>query len=182
MTSLRPIALTDAPAIAAAVGSSRAALRRWMPWYRDDYDVHAAEDWICYALSSVATGTAAHFAIIGPDDHVVGVISFEGIGEIPVRAMLGYWLATPVSGRGIGRRAIAHALDWAREHSTIQIAWAIVAEQNEPSRRVLEANGLRVAGARGVDERGDTQLIYELNLRAACRSQRFGSRSAREGP
>jgi len=164
--SLRPLALADAPAIAAAVDSSREALRRWMPWYRDDYDVHAAENWIDHALTTGAAGTAVHFAILDSNDRVIGVTSFEDIRDTPSRAMLGYWLATPRSGRGIGRVAIAHALAWAREESTIQIAWALVAEANVPSRRVLEANGLRAVGARGIDERGDTQLIYELDLRA----------------
>lgn len=136
-----------------------------MPWYRDDYDVRMAEDWIRYALATIAAGTSVHFAINDPDDHLVGVVSFEDIRDTPLRAMLGYWLATPVSRRGIGRRAIAQALAWAREQSTIQIVWALVAEANVPSRRVLEANAFRAVGARGTDERGDTQLVYELDLR-----------------
>ena len=166
MVSLRLLTLADAPAIAAAVDCSREALARWMVWYRDDYDVCAAEDWIRHTLATAATGTAFHFAILGPDDHVVGVISFEDISETPTRAMLGYWVASPSACRGIGRRAIAGALGWARAQSPIQIVWAVVAEPNTPSRRVLEVNAFRAVGARGTDERGDTQLIYELDLRA----------------
>lgn len=41
VVTLRPIVAADPPAVAAAVDASRDALRRWMAWYRDDYDVQA---------------------------------------------------------------------------------------------------------------------------------------------
>ena len=166
MIELRPITRADAPAVAAAVHQSRDALRRWMEWYRDDYDVHTATSWIDYALADAAAGTGQAFAILNDAKQLVGIIGFEDISEQSDRAMIGYWLATPASGQGIGRRAIALALAWARTQQQLRVIWAIVADANLASRRVLELNDFRYVGQRGVDERGDRALLYELDLRA----------------
>ena len=164
MIRLRPIAVADAPAIAGAVARSRDALRRWMVWYTDDYDIRAASEWIASSLADVAAGTTVQFAIVGHGKELVGVLGFEGIGVEPGRAMLGYWLATEATGQGIGRRAIALALTWARQHPGLRTVWAVVADANLASRRVLEVNQFHLVGARGTDERGDLALLYELEL------------------
>src|SRR4051812_47113755 len=114
MVTLRPIAADDAPAVAAAVDQSRDALRRWMAWYQDEYDVRAARVWIHASLANAAAGDSAQFAILCDTSTLVGVVGFEDMGNQNGRAMLGYWLATPIAGQGIGRQAISLALDWAR--------------------------------------------------------------------
>ena len=164
MVRLRPIGIADAPVIAAAVDQSRDALRRWMAWYRDDYDIDAAAAWIDASLANAAAGTGYEFAILDGNNEVVGVIGLEDISRQSGRAMIGYWLATPVAGRQFGRRAVSLALAWARTLPGLRIVWAVVADANLPSRRVLEVNGFRHVGTRGTDERGDTALLYEVEL------------------
>ena len=164
MIELRPIAATDAPAVAAAVNDSRDALRRWMVWYRDDYDVQTAQRWIENSLTSTAAGTAAQFAIVDEEHKLIGVLGFEDMNDQSERAMLGYWLATRAVGKGIGRRAIELALTWARARRSLRVIWAVVADANLASRRVLEANQFQLVGSRGIDERGDLALLYELEL------------------
>lgn len=164
MIELRPIAATDAPAIAAAVDESRDALRRWMVWYRDDYDVQAARDWIEDSISHASAGTGIQFAISDGEHDLVGVVGFEGMKSQSGRAMIGYWLATRAVGRGIGRRAIELALVWARAQPGLRAVWAVVADANLASRRVLEIHQFRLVGPRGTDERGDLVLLYELEL------------------
>jgi RimJ/RimL family protein N-acetyltransferase len=166
MITLRAVSPSDAPAVANAVHRSREALRRWMPWYRDDYDRGVAEMWIEQSVAGAAAGTDFQFAILDPSNAIIGVVGFEDLSSESGRAMLGYWLATDATGRGIGRQAIALALDWARWQPAFRLIWAVVAEPNRASRRVLEVNGFRLVGPRGVDERGDTALIYELDLLA----------------
>jgi RimJ/RimL family protein N-acetyltransferase len=78
--------------------------------------------------------------------------------------MLGYWMATGATGRGLGRQAVEQVVTWARGQEDIATLWALVADANLPSRRVLEVNGFREVGSRGTDERGDRQLVYELEL------------------
>jgi RimJ/RimL family protein N-acetyltransferase len=164
MSLLRPLERSDAPAIFAAADSSRDALRRWMVWYHDAYDLGDAEMWVEHAIAEWAAGTAFHFAVCEPDDRLIGVLSLESVDEETGRAMLGYWLATPATGHGLGKRAVGQALAWARDRLRPRVIWALVAEANTPSRRVLEANGFHVAGAREVDERGDVPLVYEVEL------------------
>lgn len=177
MITLRPIASSDAGAIAAAVGQSRDALRRWMPWYRDDYDEHTAEAWIAASLDGASRGTAQHFAVLDDQGAVVGVIGLEDINEESGRAMIGYWLATPASGRQNGRQAIEQLLAWACLRSGLGVLWAVVADANIASRRVLEINGFRLVEVRGTDERGDRALIYELELHARLPHQSLTTRS-----
>jgi RimJ/RimL family protein N-acetyltransferase len=138
-----------------------------MVWYRDDYDLAAAESWIQQTLETAAAGTGVHFAIIDAKGGLVGVISIEDVNRESGRGMLGYWIATQATGRGLGRRAIEQVVAWAREQSAIATLWAIVADANVASRRVLEVSGFRSAGTRGRDERGDELLIYELELRSS---------------
>ncbi len=131
MITLRPIHSTDAPALAAAVAQSRDALRRWMAWYRDDYDVNSASTWIAASVASARCGTGVQCAIL--DD--------------------------------VGRQAIALAIARAQTQPAFKVAWAVVADANRASRRVLEVNGFRLIGARGLDERGDTALLYERTMK-----------------
>lgn len=164
MVTLRPIVASDAPAVAAAVDESRDALRRWMVWYRDDYDARAASAWIADSLAITAAGTGVQFAIIAGDNELVGIVGLEDIGDPSGRAMVGYWLSTRVAGRGIGRRAIELVLAWARTRPGLRVIWAVVADANVASRRVLEVNRFRLVSSHGVDERGDTALLYEVEL------------------
>lgn len=166
MSVLRPLELADAPAVFAAADCSREALRRWMVWYRDTYDLADAESWVGQAVARHAAGTDFHFAVRDPDSALAGVLSLEDVNDETGRAMLGYWLATPATGHGLGTRAVADVLLWARAQSRLRVIWALVAEANRPSRRVLEANGFAVIDRRAPDERGDVPLVYEIELRA----------------
>jgi RimJ/RimL family protein N-acetyltransferase len=137
-----------------------------MIWYRDSYSTADAEAWVQHAVAGHAAGTDLHFAVCNTDGKLVGVLGLEGVSEEIGRAMIGYWLATPATGRGLGTRAVAEAVAWARGQPRIRVLWALVAEQNQRSRHVLEVNGFHVGGTRELDERGDVPLVYELDLSA----------------
>jgi RimJ/RimL family protein N-acetyltransferase len=144
-----------------AADCSRAALKRWMVWYHDAYGLDDARSWIDYTLADSEARTGAHFAICGSDGSLLGVMSLEGIDDATGRAMLGYWVATPATGQGIARRSVEDVLGWARKNTLIDVVWAVVAEENGPSRRVLEANAFTLVRQCPIDERGDRPLIYE---------------------
>jgi len=163
MSTIRPLQLADARLIFAAVDCSRDALRRWMEWYHDDYSLSDAEAWIKQTLAEQDERKAFHFAITEADGHLVGVLGLEGISP-DNRAMLGYWVATPVAGRVVATRSVTDVLRWAQQETGIRIVWAVVAESNIASQRVLEANGFRRVGARDIDSRGDVPLQYEVEL------------------
>jgi len=137
-----------------------------MEWYHDAYGLADAESWIQHTLTARAESTAFHFAVCESDGSpLVGVVGVEDVNADTGRAMLGYWLATPVTGRGLGTRVVADVLQWARNETDIRTVWATVARPNAASRRVLEGNGFREVGTRGTDERGDTELLFEIELR-----------------
>jgi ribosomal-protein-serine acetyltransferase len=163
MILLQPAELRDAPAVLAAVDCSREALGRWMVWYRDSYALTDAESWLRYAITERDNGTGYHFTIRETDGRVVGVLSLEGLSDTG-RAMLGYWVATPATGRGVATTAVRQALAWARAHSAIHRVWALVAKANARSRRVVEVNGFQESGVREVAG-GEPHVIYELALR-----------------
>jgi RimJ/RimL family protein N-acetyltransferase len=164
MVTLRPIVATDAPAIAAAVDQSLQELRRWMPWAQDSYDIESAKAWIDASLASAAAGAGFQFVMLDESEAIVGVVGLEDMSEHSERAMIGYWVATPATGRGIGRHAIEQAIRLARTQPRLRVIWAVVADANAASRRVLAVNQFRLVATRGIDERGDTALLYELDL------------------
>lgn len=166
MTVIGALEPTDAPAIFAAVDCSRVALRRWMSWYHDAYGLVDAESWLQDAIAARATGNSQHFAICDADGRLVGVLGFENIGAPPGRAMIGYWIATPATRRGLGTRAVRDAVAWARTHLGHTVVWAVVAAPNVASRHVLEANGFRAVRPGDANVQGDAQVIYELALHA----------------
>jgi RimJ/RimL family protein N-acetyltransferase len=138
-----------------------------MSWYHDAYGPEDAESWLRQALAGRDAGTSCHFAICDSTSTLRGVIGFEDLTGPGGQAMIGYWVATPATGRGLGTSAVGDALSWARTNTQLALVWAIVAEAKVPSRRVLEAN--RFCSVR-VDKHnisGDPQLIYELSLLAS---------------
>src|SRR5215510_9466224 len=167
MITLRPVIAADAPAIAAAVDQSRHELRRWMPWAQGNYDIESAKAWIDASLATATAGTGFQFVILDESEAIVGVVGLEGMSEHSDRAMIGYWVATPAAGRGVGRQAVEWVIAWARTQPRLHVLWAVVAEVNAASRRVLEVNHCRLVATRGIDERGDLALLYELDLRLA---------------
>ena len=155
MVSLRTLELRDARDVFRAVDGSRDALRRWMAWYHDGYDLSDAESWIQHTVDAAATGTGFHFAMVDSTGELVGVISLEDVRPESGRAMLGYWMATPATGRGLGGQAVAQIVAWARERCNLLILWAVARTPTWPavacSRETVFARPGRV-----IDMKGET--------------------------
>ena len=164
MSVIRTLERGDGPAIFAAVDCSRSALGRWMSWYHEGYGVEDADSWLEQSLAGRNAGTSCHFAICDSDATLCGVIGFEDITDPAGRAMIGYWIRTPETGRGLGTSAVREALTWARATTQLTLVWAIVAEPNGASRRVLERNGFHPVSSAEANVSGDPQLMYELPL------------------
>ena len=93
----------------------------------------------------------------------MGVISFENVDAATATAMLGYWVSTPATGRGVAKSAIAQALAWASTHTNIRLVWAQIAPDNVASRKAAEANGFRLADD-SAPASGATHLRFEVSL------------------
>jgi RimJ/RimL family protein N-acetyltransferase len=65
-----------------------------------------------------------------------------GVGD------LGYWLVERARGSGIGTKAVSLLVEWALGPPQLRAVEAFVADDNIPSRRLLERIGFRETGTR----------------------------------
>jgi ribosomal-protein-serine acetyltransferase len=141
----------------------RPALARWMDWYHEDYSASDAAAWVHRCVAQRAAGAALHFAICDADGSLLGVISLEDLDRSTERATLGYWVATPATGRGVATAAVGRCLAWAAVNTDVRCVRALIAPDNVASRRVAEANGFQVA-PEGAHPSAEGQLTYERLL------------------
>jgi GNAT superfamily N-acetyltransferase len=94
-------------------------------------------------------------------NEVVGSIALRDLGEREVELKRMY-LRPSCRGRGVGRRLLATALDWARDYH-VRTVRLDTTERMEAARRLYEAHGfVRVAGE--APRQGQRRLLYELRL------------------
>jgi ribosomal-protein-serine acetyltransferase len=163
VVTIRPLKLQDAPAVYAAVDSSRPEFARWMVWYQSTYSLADAAEWVRRSCAQHEDQTGYHFAICNDAGDLIGAISLEDVDTCKGMAMLGYWIATPASGRGAATSAIEQVLAWAIAHTVIRRVWALIAPENGASRRVAEANGLRAVAPESQPS-NPLQRRYEIDL------------------
>lgn len=138
---LRPFVPADAPALARRVHESLAQLSPWLPWATPDYGEREAAAFIAFT----ATGVTHEFAI-EVDGDVVGACGLNTLDHSTRRANLGYWIATPVTGRGHVSQAVRALVDWAFAETAFERLEIVVARGNIPSQRVAERAGARREG------------------------------------
>ncbi len=106
------------------------------------------------------------------EDRFVGMIDLRYLGH-PRNGSLGYWIGKPYHGRGYMSEAVSLVTWLAFRHleSEALSAWAFVG--NDPSRRVLEKNGMRLvrtARGRRYGERVLDEWLFAITRSAYERS------------
>lgn len=142
MITLRFPTPDDAPALAAAVAESWAAIAPWMDWAHAGYGAADALDWITDTTEARAAGSAFEF-VVTDEDAVLGVCGLNQIHEESRRANLGYWTRTSATGRGVAPRAALQLARWGFTHTSLHRLEIVVAAGNAPSLRVAEKAGAR---------------------------------------
>ena len=160
---IRPVEPQDVDGVFGAVDHSRRELDRWMVWFQPSYSSEDAANWVRRGCAEHLAGTGYHFVMCDQEGVVMGVISFENVDAATATAMLGYWVSTPATGRGVAKSAIAQALAWASTHTNIRRVWAQIAPDNVASRKVAEANGFRLADG-SAPPSGATHHRFEVSL------------------
>jgi GNAT superfamily N-acetyltransferase len=110
-------------------------------------------------VDPAAVYTALWVAVL--DGEVVGSIALRDLGtnELELKRM---YLRASQRGRGIGKRLLATALDWARANGAAVIKLD-TSERMETAQRLYEAYGFqRVPG--DAPRQGQRRLLYELRL------------------
>jgi RimJ/RimL family protein N-acetyltransferase len=86
------------------------------------------------------------FVVLAEDGRVVGDLGTFGPPDADGRVEIGYGLAAPFRGRGIGSEAVATFVDWLVSLPGVRVVTASVEVGNEASRRLLARIGFVLVG------------------------------------
>jgi [ribosomal protein S5]-alanine N-acetyltransferase len=147
---LRPLHRSDGFAWQRLRIADESQLRRWDPSSKATWrERHTLWMWREHrALLRLAAhrGAALPFAIT-VDGQFVGQVTIGGIQRFPVHSgWIGYWVASPFTGRGVASTAVAMAVAHAFTDGQLHRLDATVHPDNLASRRVLTHLGFRQEG------------------------------------
>jgi RimJ/RimL family protein N-acetyltransferase/predicted MFS family arabinose efflux permease len=86
------------------------------------------------------------FVVLAREALVVGDLGTFGPPDDRGRVEIGYGLAAPYRGRGLGREAVGTLVDWLVTEPGVRAVTATVEVGNEPSRRLLSGLGFALVG------------------------------------
>jgi RimJ/RimL family protein N-acetyltransferase len=86
------------------------------------------------------------FVTLAEDGRVVGDAGTVGWVDADGRVEIGYGLAAPYRGRGLGTEAVRVMADWVAGQPGVRAVTASVEVGNDPSRRLLERLGFVLTG------------------------------------
>jgi ribosomal protein S18 acetylase RimI-like enzyme len=98
------------------------------------------------ALAFATTGGAT-WLVVDETGAVVGEIGTKAPPDASGRVEIGYGLAGPSRGRGLGGRALSALLDRLDTDQEVEVVVAHVAPANEPSIRLLRRYGFHLIGS-----------------------------------
>lgn len=122
---------------------------RLLPYPDTTADLPTAPGWphadTATALMYAATG-APTWLIVDDDGRVAGECGAKSLPDADGAVEIGYGLAGPSRGRGLGTGAVRALVEELHTTYGARVLRAEVAPDNVPSRRVLEKLGFAVAG------------------------------------
>jgi [ribosomal protein S5]-alanine N-acetyltransferase len=147
LTVVRLPAPSDASRLAELYRADREFLREWDP---DRPDAFFTPDGQRAAIDAALHERERGRSWPGVIEHAgepAGRINLNNILRGPLRScFIGYWVASPLSGRGIATSAVRQALEIAFHELVLHRVDAFTRIDNAGSRRVLEKNGFREVG------------------------------------
>jgi RimJ/RimL family protein N-acetyltransferase len=96
-------------------------------------------------LSFIARG-GTQFLVLDDAGRVAGECGTKSAPRADGSVEIGYGLAAPSRGRGLGARAVAELVSWVERQPGVRRIEAEVHVSNAPSRRIVEQLGFRVEG------------------------------------
>ena len=139
---LRPFCRDDATSFAEAARESATSMRAWMPWCHADYTPGEAQVWFDDCANNWQTETAYEFGIFAEVDHMLlGDVGINQFNRGHNFANAGYWVRQSRQRHGIATRAVRCVARFGFEQLKLTRLEIVVAEGNEPSRRLAEKIG-----------------------------------------
>ena len=133
---LRPLELSDAPAVAAACADPEIA--RFIPGIPVPYGLEHAGAYLHEAESAWEAGTRYAFAVVE-----VGGAELRGTIDVSPTEIgsIGYWIVREGRGQGLATRALVLLSRWAVTSGGVQRLELTTLLENVPSQRVAEKAG-----------------------------------------
>ncbi len=132
---------TDARGLFEAARESIAEVSRWLPWCHPEYSMAEAVEWTSIQARLAADGREFAFAVVGPNDELLGGCGVNQINPIHRLGNLGYWVRTSATGRGVAREAVRQTAEFAFRNTDLVRLEIVCAVENRRSQRVAEAVG-----------------------------------------
>jgi [ribosomal protein S5]-alanine N-acetyltransferase len=146
-TTVRLIALSDSDVLADRYLADREFLRAWDAERPDAFFTPAGQRAAIQAVLDEYGQGRRWPGVIEHDGELAGKVSLNNILRGPLRScFIGYWVARPLSGRGIATKAVRQTLDIAFHELGLHRVDAFANADNAGSCRVLEKNGFETVG------------------------------------
>lgn len=150
-----------------SVDSSRASLEPWLPWVAFNDSPAASFRYAKACERDWDNGAAIRFSIRERNERpMIGVISLESCSPQHQSCDLGYWLHDAYRSQGFMHEACCRVLAFAFDFMGAHRVRCAAAEENTPSRKVIEKLGFLREGisrdAEYVHGRWVTHVVYSL--------------------
>ncbi len=142
-TLLRPWRDSDVRGVAEACRDPEIARWTTVP---ENYTEADARAFLLYRYDALLAGNTAPFAIVSPEDRLLGSIALMRINWQHLRGEAGYWLAGWARGQGHAMRALRLISDWGFQTLGLERIDLYAATGNGASQRVAERAGFSREG------------------------------------
>jgi len=167
VVSLRPWALDDVPAIAAACDDPEIA--RWMHQVPSPYTERDAREYVLATQAAWRKRRDGIFAVVDCETgEIVGSCAMHAVDPEVENVEIGYWTAAAARGRGLTTRAVKLIVAWALHGLGAERVQLRADVRNSASLRVAEKAGflregvLRAAGFNSREGRRIDYAIFSL--------------------
>lgn len=139
---LRTYQLEDTDGLYHAVRESLPELRTWLPWCHDGYSREESDAWVESRAEAWRNGTDYSFLIEErASGQLAGGCGLNQIDDLRLRANLGYWVRTSMTGRGLATAATRLLARWGLCEAGLQRIEIVAAVGNTASQRVAHKAG-----------------------------------------
>ena len=164
-TRLRSLAPEDAPELFALVDGNRSHLRPWMPWVDATKSVEDIRTFIHSALDQETKNQGPVCGILYRGV-LAGICGYKPINWQDKSGELGYWLAEPLTGRGIMTACIRTLIVHGFDELQLNRVELRAATANHRSRAIAERLGFSHEGilrdAQWVNDHYVDQAVYSV--------------------
>ena len=143
--TMRMLSVRDAKDLFTITESSRAHLRKWIPWVDEIKSINDSLSFIKQSFHIYAERCGLTAGVFYKRK-LVGIIGFNQFDWKNKIGYMGYWLAEEYEGQGIMTRAVRRLIDYAFEEFGLNRIDIRAASENKKSRAIPERLGFTKEG------------------------------------